>query len=423
MLDLQISDLGANGSGVAKQGGFVYFVPFSIDGEKVEAEIVKSEKRYAVAKVTKVIKKSVYRTKPVCPYFEKCGGCSLQHMTYQKQLAYKTDFIKNELFRAFGCEIAVDECFPSKNQLNYRNKINFNIKNNKLCFLDVNNQPIQINYCPLFCSEINKKIISIFNNYFSEIKNKFFALHIRKISEKYQFTLISSDFELKNQKKLVNSLKQLGIQFSLFVSKSVSQTSSNITDNIVCKYGEPAVSYNVGGASCQVSPGAFLQVNEDVQNEIYKQISDMVKLNSRIVNAYGGTGILAAALAKHVEKVFSIEINKAAAGDCKQLFENNNIENAVSICGDCKIEVPKLLKKEKIDAVILDPPRSGVEKSILDMIKKTDIQEIIYLSCNPQTLIRDLKVLQECFYIDSVKPYDMFPQTYHIETLVKLSRK
>lgn len=423
MLDLQISDLGANGSGVAKNGGFVYFVPFSIYGERVEVEIVKSEKRYAVAKVTKVIEKSVYRTKPVCPYFEKCGGCSLQHMTYQKQLAYKTDFIKNELYRAFGCEIAVDDCFPSKNQLNYRNKINFNIKNNKLCFLDVNNQPIQINYCPLFCSEINKNIISIFNNYFSEIKNNFSALHIRKISEKYQFTLISSDFELKNQEKLVNSLKQLGIQFSLFVSKSISKSSSNISNDIECKYGEPAVSYNVGGASCQVSPGAFLQVNEDVQNEIYKQISVMIKPNSRIVNAYGGTGILAAALAKEVEKVFSIEINKAAAGDCKQLFENNNIENAVSICGDCKIEVPKLLKKEKIDVVVLDPPRSGVEKSILDMIKKTDIQEIIYLSCNPQTLIRDLKVLQEDFYIDSVKPYDMFPQTYHIETLVKLSRK
>lgn len=183
------------------------------------------------------------------------------------------------------------------------------------------------------------------------------------------------------------------------------------------------VDYVVGGVKCQVSPASFLQVNEDVQNRIYEDIQKLVSAKKNVLNAYGGTGLLAAILAKNSQKVFSVEINKSAAKDCAALFENNNIMNAFSICGDCRVEIPKVLATDSIDCVVVDPPRAGVEKSILETIKKTDIPEILYLSCNPQTLIRDLKILQESYYIDFVQPYDMFPQTYHIETLVKLTKK
>lgn len=420
---LDIIDIGANGSGVAKDSGQVCFVPFSIDGERVETEIIKQEKRFAIAQIKNIICTSKFRTKPVCPYFERCGGCQLQHMSYEKQLLYKTQFISSEFERAFGCKIDVKDCVCSKNQLNYRNKINFNIKNDKLCFLDVNNNPIEINFCPLFCGEINDKIIAIFNEYFASTKHHFSALHIRKIAEKYQFTLISSDFELKNAQFLINSLKKLNIDFSIFVSKSYDKRSSNITDKIECKFGESCIDYEIGGVKCQVSPASFLQVNEDVQNRIYEDIQKLVSTKENVLNAYGGTGLLAAILAKRAHKVFSVEINKSAARDCVVLFENNDISNAISICGDCRVEIPKILKTDKIDCLVVDPPRAGVEKSILETIKKTDISEIIYLSCNPQTLIRDLKILQESYYIDVVQPYDMFPQTCHIETLVKLIKK
>lgn len=420
---LNIIDVGANGSGVAKDDGQVCFVPFSIDGEKVKVEIVKQEKRFAIARITDVVCASKFRTKPACPYFGMCGGCQLQHMTYEKQLSYKTRFITSEFERAFGCKIDVKNCIASKNQLNYRNKINFNIKNNKLCFLDVNNNPIEINFCPLFCGEINREIIAIFNEYFVSTKHHFSALHIRKIAEKYQFTLISSDFELKNAQFLINSLKKLNIDFSIFVSKSFDEHSSNITDKIVCKFGENDIEYVVGGVKCQVSPASFLQVNEDVQNRIYEDIQKLVSAKKNVLNAYGGTGLLAAILAKNSQKVFSVEINKSAARDCAVLFESNNITNAINICGDCRVEIPKILAMDSIDCLVVDPPRAGVEKSILETIKKTDISEILYLSCNPQTLIRDLKILQESYYIDFVQPYDMFPQTYHIETLVKLTKK
>lgn len=420
---MQIIDIGANGSGVAREGGQVCFVPFSIDGEVVEASIIKQEKRFCLARVDKVLKPSSCRVPAVCPYFEKCGGCQLQHMNYDKQLCYKTNFIKTEFERAFGCEIDVEKCISSKNQLKYRNKINFNIKNNKLCFLDENNNPIQINFCPLFCSEINEKIIGVFNDYFSCTKHTFSALHIRKIAEKYQFTLISTSFELKNSTFLINSLKNLNIEFSLFVSINCDVRSSNITEQIECKYGEPTIEYVVCGVVCQISPASFLQVNECVQNMIYADIAKFISGGKNVINAYGGTGMLAAMLEKHAQKVFSVEINRSAARDCEKLFEKNQIANAISICGDCKNEIPKILNKNHIDCMVVDPPRAGVAASILDVIKKTDIPEILYLSCNPQTLLRDLKILKEQYFIDFVQPYDMFPQTYHIETLVKLSRK
>lgn len=421
--NLKIIDIGANGRGVAKDDGKVCFVPFSIDGEECECNIAKEEKRFCIAQIEKVTKVSPYRVQASCPYFGVCGGCQLQHMRYDKQLSYKTRFITSEFERAFGCKIDVKNCVASKNQLNYRNKINFNIKNNKLCFLDINNNPIEINFCPLFCSEINREIIAIFNEYFASTKHHFSALHIRKIAEKYQFTLISSDFELKNAHFLINSLKKLNIDFSIFVSKSFDKHSSNITDKIECKFGESDIDYVVGGVECQVSPASFLQVNEDVQNRIYEDIQKLVSAKKNVLNAYGGTGLLAAILAKNSQKVFSVEINKSAAKDCAALFENNKITNANSICGDCRVEIPKILATHNIDCLVIDPPRAGVEKSILETIKKTDISEILYLSCNPQLLIRDLKILQESYYIDFVQPYDMFPQTYHIETLVKLTKK
>lgn len=419
----KITDIGANGSGVAKEYGCVCFVPFSIDGEEVECTIIKREKRYCVAQIEKIIKVSSYRVQASCPYFGMCGGCQLQHMTYDRQLDYKTNFISSEFERAFGCEIDVKNCVASKNQLNYRNKINFNIKNNKLCFLDINNNPIEINFCPLFCDEINRKIIVIFNEYFASTKHHFSALHIRKIAEKFQFTLISSDFEFKNAQFLINSLKKLNIDFFILISKSFDKHSSNITDKIECKFGESDIDYVVGGVKCRVSPASFLQVNEDVQNRIYEDIQKLISTNKTVLNAYGGTGLLAAILAKSSKKVFSVEINRSAAKDCVSLFERNKITNASSICGDCRVEIPKILTTDNIDCLVVDPPRAGVEKSILETIKKTDISEILYLSCNPQSLIRDLKILQESYYIDFVRPYDMFPHTYHIETLVKLTKK
>lgn len=425
MLDnqLDIIDISANGSGVAKCDGKACFIPFSIDGEKVEANLVKQEKRYSLAQIKNIVLASPFRVQPVCPYFEKCGGCQLQHMRYDKQLDYKTHTISAELERAFGCKIDVNDCVASSKEISYRNKINLNIFDNKLCFLDANNNPIQINFCPLFSSEINAQIISNFNEYFASVSHRFSALHIRKIDGKYQFTLISSDFELKNAQFLINSLQKLKINFSIFVSKSFDKHSSNITDKIKCVYGEPTINYDIGGVKCQVSPAAFLQVNEQVQNRIYEDIAKMISSKSNVINAYGGTGVLAAILSKTAQKVFSIELNKAAARNCEKLLADNGIKNAESICGDCKIEIPKLIKQQPIDCVVVDPPRAGVEKSILEAIKKTDIQKLVYLSCNLQTLVRDLKVLQECYYIDSVQPYDMFPQTCHVETLVRLSRK
>lgn len=419
---LDIIDNGSNGSGIAKKDGFVYFVPYSIEGQKVEAHITKICKNYCECAVDKIIKNSPHFSTDFCLDYGTCGGCQLQHMTQKFQLAFKTKQVKSILERTLKQEIEVLPCI-AKNWCSYRNKINFQIDNNKLCFVD-NNGNFFMSFCgcPLFEKDLSDLIL-IINDYLLENKPNFRALHVRVLDDVFQFTFVSNSFEFPNSENLILSFLQKNIKFSLNICKNSNISSSNITNNIVCVYGYKEQNYEVFGLETKVSPASFLQVNREVQNAIYEDITSQISDNSEVVNAYGGTGILSAVLSKKARRVHSIERNKSASKNCEDMILRNKLKNVVAICGDCKNEIPKVLAKDKISHIVFDPPRNGVNKSILETIKTLGIPNIIYLSCNPSTLARDLKILSTHYEIARVQPYDMFPQTQHIETLVTLKRR
>ncbi|MGN1162650.1 MAG: 23S rRNA (uracil(1939)-C(5))-methyltransferase RlmD [Christensenellales bacterium] len=417
----EITDNGANGCGIAKQDGVVCFVPFSIAGEKVLIHTKKFGKNFCECALDDVISPSEHRVEPKCKYFGKCGGCQLQHMDSPTQLTYKTKQIKTILQRALKKNTDVKLC-QSQNCYHYRNKLNFAIFHNTLCFADTDGNFFPVQNCPLFVRDISD-IIDVINDYLASTKNEFRAFHIRLLDGVYQFTFVSNSYEFPHSQQLISKFLQKNINFSLNLCKNTQKNSSNITEDVICLYGEANQVYDVLGIKSKVAPASFLQVNKDVQNKIYQDINTLIAPNANVINAYGGTGILAAMMAKKAQIVYSVELNRLASKNCRDMINKNNIKNIIAVCGDCQNEIPKILQKNKITHIVFDPPRNGINKNILELVTKLEIENIIYLSCNPSSLARDLETLSDKYEIILIQPYDMFPQTHHVETLVSLKFK
>ena len=417
----EITDNGANGCGIAKQDGVVCFVPFSISGEKVLMHTKKFGKNFCECALDNVISPSEHRVEPKCKYFGKCGGCQLQHMDSPTQLTYKTKHIKTILQRALKKNTDVKLCH-SQNCYHYRNKLNFAIFHNTLCFADIDENFFPVENCPLFVRDISD-IIDVVNDYLASTKNEFRAFHIRLLDGVYQFTFVSNSYEFPHSQQLISKFLQKNIKFSLNLCKNTQKNSSNITEDVICLYGEANQVYDVLGIKSKVSPASFLQVNKDVQNKIYQDINTLIAPNANVINAYGGTAILAAMMAKKAQIVYSVELNRLASKNCRDMINKNNIKNIIAVCGDCQNEIPKILQKNKITHIVFDPPRNGINKNILELVTKLEIENIIYLSCNPSSLARDLEVICQKYDIMCIQPYDMFPQTHHVETLVTLRLK
>lgn len=417
----QIIDNGANGYGIAKQDGLVCFVPFSISGEKVLIHTKKFGKNFCECVLDEVVSPSPRRVTPQCPYFGKCGGCVLQHMDQNAQLEYKTNLVKTILQRALKKDLSTNFCI-AKNSYHYRNKLSFTIVNNKLCFADVDGNFFPVQNCPLFVCDLTQ-IIEVVNKYLSTTKNNFRAFHVRLLDNGFQFTFVSNSYGFPKSKQLIDAFLQKNIKFSLNLCKNTQKNSSNITEDVICLYGEANQVYDVLGIKSKVSPASFLQVNKDVQNKIYQDINTLIEPNAKVINAYGGTGILAAMMTRKAQIVYSVELNRMASKNCRDMINKNNIKNIIAVCGDCQNEIPKILQKNKITHIVFDPPRNGVNKNILELVTKLEIKNIIYLSCNPSSLARDLETLSDKYEIILIQPYDMFPQTHHVETLVTLRLK
>lgn len=417
----EILDNGANGNGIAKIDGFVCFVPYCVKGENVTFKIKNIQKNFCECELEEIISPSEGRVIPQCPYFGSCGGCQLQHMSKTLQSEYKTNQIKSIFKKSFDNKIDISPCV-SENEYHYRNKVNFAINDNKLCFYNCNQQLFAVENCPLFVVDLTD-IISIFNKYLASVNTNFQALHIRLLGDEYQFTFVSTTLDFPQKEQLISLLQQKNIKFSLNICKNSIKNSSNITNNVICIYGNAKQGYDILGIKNKISPASFLQINQKVQDRIYNDINLLIPKTSKVINAYGGTGILSSIISKQAKIVYSIELNKAASKNCEEMIKLNNLKNIKSVCGDCKVEIPSILQKDKITHIIFDPPRSGIDKTILNCVKNLKISNIIYLSCNPATLVRDLKLLEDIYEISSIQPYDMFPQTAHIETLVQLKLK
>lgn len=403
-MKIKILDISYNGSGVGKEeSGKTIFVPKVDVGEEAEVEVLKNNKTFDEGKVLTLLNTSSYRIKPKCPYFEKCGGCDFQHLTYEREKEIKIKIIKRE-FEKIGVKENI-EFVDSEKRFNYRNKITLKHQNGKLGFNEASSHNfVEISFCPLADERINKAIGEVLEF----LKTKHFPF-LKSVS----FLLSESDvlitFLFTQREKLV--LNEALKAYSIFLAVGEVLEKARITK----VFGKECF-YKVCGVNFPLFPTSFLQVNTLVSEKLYQFVQHNVR-DSRVVNAYSGQGVLSVILAEKNEFVFGIEYQKSS----HEIAEKIKTKNMINFCGKVEDVLPKLT--DKVEAIVLDPARAGCKKEVLEAISKSSIAKIVYISCNFATLMRDLSFLLKDFKIENTTIFDMFPQTANLETCVILTKK
>lgn len=443
ILTLDIVDYGINGEGIAKYKGVVIFIPFAMKGERIEAKITYVKRDFATAKLLKIIEQSSLRKDYPCNRFIKCGGCNLLHVDYGEQLALKRNTLENTLKKSLG-EVKVEPCVPSPNTLGYRNKVQlpFGIVNGRAVlgfFRAGTHKIVSITKCFLHGDWLEELIEVVLDfvrkndiSVYDETSHTGLLRHMvaRFIDNKLCLVLVTNGDTLPHYRKLIDRLKEKFKDFSLYLSVNQKKTNVILGDKLIClKEGDFQI--DILGIKVKLSPLSFLQVNDKVRDMIYKRVIDECRGSDAVIDAYSGVGILGAALVKHgIKEVYNIEIVPEAVKDANALAKENGVSDRIkNILGDVSKELPKLIEKihsqDKRISIILDPPRKGVDKNAISALTNIPYPiNLIYISCNPATLARDLALLtkNDIYAIKSITPCDMFPQTRHVECVVLMSR-
>jgi len=438
-LQLKITALGTNGEGIANTKNYTCFVPFCLPGEEIEASVNYEKGRVLYADLTKIIKSVNGRTKPQCQVFGSCGGCQLQHMKYDLQLQFKQDLVKNNLAKLGGVNFDVLPTEPSK-PYGYRNKLQIPLAflNGKTVvgfFKNATHKVVPTRKCVLqedwaeklcnaVCDFADENKISVYDE-----KNKSGLLrHIvaRFIEGQLLATIVINGEELPYWQKLDESLKDVFGSYGLFINVNKKHTNVILGDKTIHLSGIKQIVGTCCGIKYNLQPNSFFQVNNFIREKIYTDAVNQTDLNcDLIVDAFSGVGILSGVLAKSGKPVYAIEIVKEAVDDAEKLKKLNCLSNLTNICADVNIKLKQICddNKGKKISLVVDPPRKGLDKITRDVILAALPQKIVYISCNSATLARDVKHLSQSYELTYCKPYDMFPQTSNVETLVVLSKK
>ena len=437
-LEIIIDRLGVNGEGIAVHNGKVIFVPFALPEEKVKIHIINDKNSFLIAKLLEISQKSNDRCEVSCPYFKKCGGCDIQHLKYEEQLKLKKQIVKDSLVKYAKLDVKINDVIGSSKQFRYRNKFAFPVQfdGNEIqigMYRKNSHNIIAIEDC-LLQSEKNKEIIRLFKEYLVENNISVYNEQIKKGTVKhivvrenesdFILTVVVTNEKFNNFEPLIKKLKTKFDNFGIV--KNVNKLNNNVIfGNLdVDIYGNNELEFNEFGIKYYVNNRSFLQVNDEIKHKIYEKIIELVGKSEEVIDAYSGAGLLSSILAKNCGKVTGIEIIKEATENAEKLKKLNNLNNLTNINGDCSKKIPEIIKNNKNNfTIVVDPPRKGISEEVINAFIESKPNKIIYLSCNPATLARDLNLLKDYYEVEMVQPYDMFPQTANVETLVCLKLK
>lgn len=403
----KITSYGYDGEGVCRVDGKVCFVPFALKDEEVEFSIVKSNSSFSRGELTKIIKKSEKRTEPPCPYFGKCGGCTYQHTTHENELEIKKELLASQLKKlGFNEDF---EVFPSSKEYGYRNKIKLFVYGSKIGLKQRQSDHVcDIENCMIASAPINKAIqaIRVFFNA-QKLYNFYEEIVIKSGND---FCLIN--FIMKSQKKV----NYQGLYLMLGSKFGIYETFKGQTKYIV---GIKNIQSNDFGLNCEFSIGSFHQVNDEIEKLLYQNIVASIK-GENILNCYSGGGVLSGIIAAKKLFVTGIELGQSAHEDAEKLKDQNNLIYLRNLQGDCATVLPKVI--ENSESIIVDPPRSGMNKNVVEMINLSSAKRFIYVSCNSATFVRDASLLKN-YTLKEVKLFDMFPRTGEYEILGIFDKK
>ena len=396
-MQYEIKELNDQGKGICYVNNKITFVDNTVIGDIVEIKITKETSKYNLAEAINYITYSNNRVDSFCKYASVCGGCQLTNISYEETLKYK----KNKLEKVFNKFANLDlniEILPSNNILHYRNKITLKVDNGKIGFYEEKtNSVVPIKECMITHQEINNFIKYIKD---TQIINGEVVIRCNYNNE----LLINFITEDPLILPVIKDLKIVGI----LKNGKVLQGDNKFIEIINDKF-------------FQVSYDSFFQINRDICSKIFDIIYENILPNSNVLDLYCGVGTLGINVSNKVNKVYGIEIIPNAILNAITNAKMNKIENVNYMLGDATKLLPKI--EDKIDSIICDPPRSGLTKEIIDTIKNNNIKQIIYVSCDPITLARDIKLLSDKYELNKIIGLDMFPYTYHIECISILKLK
>lgn len=400
-MEVVIEKMNHQAMGIAKINCKVVFVPKVIVGDIVDIDIVKEYKNYSIGRVNKIIKKSSKRVDVLCPYYDMCGGCSISAYTYQDELEYKVSNVI-DIFKRNDIDIKPN-IIKSDNRYGYRNKITLQVSNGIIgLYEEDSNKIVDVNKCLLVSDKLNEIIDIIKKNINVNKCNKIV------IRDTYYGIMIIFYGSVNNEEVI----KYLG-------NKVVSIYTYD--NKYKCIYGEKYLYEMIGEYKYRISPDSFFQVNSRTVNKLYNKVVEYAiddEKKDNLVDLYCGTGTIGIYLSKYFNSIIGIELNKQAVDDAKENAKINGVNNIEFYAGD----VGKIINDQiKADVIVVDPPRSGLDKRTKDILLKIKANKIVYVSCNPLTLARDIKELESGYDLGDITLVDMFPNTHHVESVCVLN--
>lgn len=449
IVTVEITDIGVSGEGIGHVDGYTLFIKDAIIGDVVEAKVMKAKKNYGYARLMQVIQPSSDRVEPKCAYARKCGGCQIQEMSYERQLAFKEQKIRGNLerigrFAEEEINRVMEPVVGMEHPFGYRNKAQFPFGTDRegnpiTGFYAGRTHDIIANTDCALGVEQNQEILELILQYMKEY-------HIAAYDEKtgkglLRHALIRYGFKTKeimvclvvNGKKLPHGEKLIEKLTKLERMTSITISPNNRRDNVIMGdsyetlWGQGYITDYIGNVKYQISPLSFYQVNPVQTEKLYGLALEYADLkgNETVWDLYCGIGTISLFLAQKAKQVYGVEIVPAAIEDAKRNATLNHITNAEFFVGKAEEVLPEKYEKEGIyaDVIVVDPPRKGCEESVLATMVKMQPKRIVYVSCDSATLARDLKYLRgEGYEVKKVQGVDQFPHTVHVETVVLLSK-
>lgn len=445
---LDIISQGYEGEGIAKvDGTYPVFIEGALIGEKVKVKIIKVKKSFAYGKLIEIVEESEHRCNPICKIYKRCGGCKLQHFSYKNQLNFKKNRVIDCIERIGKLDGSiVNDTIGMENPYRYRNKVQLpiGIFNGELkigFFAARSHNIIDVEECHIQ-DEVGDKVLQITRKWIERYHIKLYIedgeynpsgilrhIMIRKgfTTNEVMVVIITNGEKLPHKEEWIEELKA-SIEGLTSIIQNVNNKVTNVIMGQQCitLWGKDTISDYIGEFKFDISPLSFFQVNPVQTEVLYSKALEYADLsgNEVVFDAYCGAGTISLFLSKKAKKVYGVEIVPEAIENAKENARNNNVSNAEFFVGESETVIPQLINKGiKPDVVVVDPPRKGCEESLLHAIAEAAPRRIVYVSCDPSTLARDLNILDGLGYkAEKVQPVDMFPMTGHVECVVLMSR-
>lgn len=446
VVTLEIEDCGIDGEGIGKADGFTVFVKDAVIGDTVRAKIMKAKKNYGYGRLLEILKPSPHRVEPKCAYARQCGGCQIQALAYEQQLAFKEAKVRGHLERIGGFqEIPMEPIIGMEEPYHYRNKAQFPVGRNKEgriitgFYAGRTHTIIENRDCALGVpqnKEVLDRVIAYMEAYgvepYEEAAGKGLVRHILIrygfFTGEVMVCIIANGTRLPHSEKLVEALREIPGMTSITLNVNRSRSNVILGEELKMLWGQAYITDKIGEISYQISPLSFYQVNPLQTGKLYAKALEYADLHGEetVWDLYCGIGTISLFLAQRAKFVRGVEIVPAAIEDARRNAEINGIGNVEFFVGKAEEVLPREYEKNGVyaDVIVVDPPRKGCDEVLLETILKMRPKRVVYVSCDSATLARDLKYLCGNGYsLDKVCPVDQFGNTVHVETVALLTRK